>query len=467
MSLSGRFARHWEILRESLRHERAHSRNAVASAETEFLPAALEVLETPPNPAGRALLWALLAFVAIAIGWAAFGHVDVVAAAQGKVIPRGRVRVIQPADAGVVRAIHVVDGTSVRAGQPLISLDPTISQAEVSQARESLLVAAIDRARAMALVRAAAGGAVQFESPGQIPPTHLLTQQNLVAARVAEHRTALAALREEQAQRHADLAMVSAEVVKLEQQLPLAEVQLTSLEALEGAGVVPRLKVAEVKERVVGMRQDLVIRREELGKDRAALAAATSQIAKLESEFRAKALDALNEAEANHRLRTEEVKKADEKAAFAVLTSPIDGVVAQLAVHTLGAVVKAAEPLMVIVPRGEELIIEAMVLNKDIGFVHEGQPAQVKLEAFPFTRYGIVTGTVERISRDAIENKELGLVFPCLVKLSRSYIEVGSQRVALVPGFAATAEIRTGDRRIIEFLLSPLSRRLQEAGRER
>jgi hemolysin D len=467
VNVFGLFARHWQILRESLRHERARSRDTVPSAETEFLPAALEVLETPPNPAGRALLWALLAFVAIAIGWAVVGHVDVVAAAQGKVIPRGRIRVIQPADGGVVRAIHVTDGTSVRAGQPLMSLDPTLSEADVSQARESLLVASIDRARAQALVRAAAGGTVSFESPGPMPPAQLLTQQNLVTARIAEHRTALAALREEHAQRNADLAMVSAEVVKLEQQLPLAEAQLTSLESLEGSGVVPRLKVAEVKERVVGMRQDLVIRREELGKDRAALAAVTSQIAKLESEFRAKALDALNEAEANHRLRTEELKKADEKATFAVLTSPIDGTVAQLAVHTLGAVVKPAEAVMVIVPRGEELIVEAMVLNKDIGFVREGQPAQVKLEAFPFTRYGIVDGRVERISRDAIENKELGLVFPCLVKLSRPYIEVGAQRVALAPGLAATAEIRTGDRRIIEFLLSPLSRRLQEAGRER
>jgi hemolysin D len=136
-------------------------------------------------------------------------------------------------------------------------------------------------------------------------------------------------------------------------------------------------------------------------------------------------------------------------------------------VHTLGAVVKPADPLLAVVPKGGELIVEAMVLNRDIGFVREGQLAEVKLEAFPFTRYGIVTGVVERISRDAIENKELGLVFPCLVKLSRGDITVGSTSVALAPGFAATAEIKTGRRRIIEYLLSPLSRRLQEAGRER
>jgi membrane fusion protein, hemolysin D len=459
--------RHFAVLRESLRLERQRSASARRLQETDFLPGALEVLETPPNPLGRAILWALLAFLMIAIAWTTFGEIDVVASAQGKVIPRGRVKIVQAADAGVVRAINVVDGSGVRAGEPLIVLDPTASEADVAQARESLSVAAVDRARAQALVRAATGQPVRFEAPSGMPHTELGVQESLVAARVAEHRTAVAALHEERDQRGAELSMVAAEVQKIEQQLPLAETQLESLEALEGPGVVPRLKVAEVKERVIGLRGDLLIRREELNKTRGALGAVTNQIGKLESEFRAQALDALSEAEANHRLRAEELKKAEDKAALTVLTSPIDGTVAQLAVHTLGAVVKPADPLLVIVPRGEELIVEAMVLNKDIGFVHEGQRVEVKLEAFPFTRYGIVAGEVERISRDSVDDEKLGLVFPCLVTLSRSYIEIGAQRVALAPGFAATAEIKTGQRRIIEYLLSPLSRRLQEAGRER
>jgi hemolysin D len=293
------------------------------------------------------------------------------------------------------------------------------------------------------------------------------TQRSLVAARIAEHRTGLSALREERAQKVAELAMVTAEVSKLEEQLPLAEEQLASLVKLDKDGLVPKMRVSEVKERVVGLRQDLMIRREETGKSRAALNGVDSQIAKLQSEFRATALDALTEAEANHRLRSEEVKKADDKAALTILTSPTDGTVAQLAVHTIGAVVKPADSLVVIVPKGEELIVEAMVLNKDVGFVREGQRAEVKLEAFPFTRYGVIEGTIEHLSTDSVENKELGLVFPCLVRLTKPYIRVGDKNISLAPGFAATAEIKTGDRRIIEFLFSPLSRWLQEAGRER
>ena len=461
------FAKHFTVLKESVRAQRQEDKTARTLEETDFLPAVLEVLETPPNPMGRLLLWSLLSFIGIALLWANLGHVDIVASAQGKVIPRGRIKVIQAADVGVVRAIHVADGASVRAGQPLIVLDPTATEADAAQARESLFVAAIDRARGLALVDASAGGTGSFTAPDGTPAALAVMQQNLVAARIAEHRTALSGLREERAQRNADLGMVGAEVAKIEEQLPLAEEQLSSLEILGKDGLVPKMRIAEVKERVVGLRQDLVIRKEELTKDHAALAAVASQMAKLQSEFRAQALDALTEAEANYRLRSEEVKKADDKAGLTVLTSPIDGTVAQLSVHTIGAVVKPADPLLTIIPSDGELVIEAMVLNKDIGFVKAGQLAEIKLEAFPFTRYGIVPGTIETISNDSIENKELGLVFPAQVKLKQSFIRVGDKRVALAPGFSATAEIKTGRRRIIEYLVSPLARRVQEAGRER
>lgn len=461
------FRKHWEVLVESLRLHREQDKTARKYEETEFLPAALEVLETPPAPLGRVVLWSLLSFVIIALLWAGFGHIDIVASATGKVIPRGRVKIIQAADIGVVRAIHVKEGEFVRAGQKLVVLDATLTEADAAQAKESQFVASIDRARALALVDAASGGPGRYVAPVDTPPEIAETQRSLVIARIAEHRTGLSALREDRAQKAAELAMVTAEVSKLEEQLPLAEEQLASLVKLDKDGLVPKLRVSEVKERVVGLRQDLTIRREETGKSRAALAGVDSQIAKLQSEFRATALDALTEAEANYRLRSEEVKKADDKAALTVLTSPIDGTVAQLAVHTIGAVVRPADSLVVIVPQGEELIVEAMVLNKDVGFVRVGQPAEVKLEAFPFTRYGVIEGTIEHLSTDSVENEKLGLVFPCLVRLTKSHIKVGDKIVTLAPGFAATAEIKTGNRRIIEFLLSPLSRRLQEAGRER
>lgn len=462
------FTRHFGVLKESLKAEKERDKTKRALSETDFLPAALEVLETPPNPLGRFVLWAMMAFLGIAVVWACFGNVDVVAAANGKIIPRGQVKVIQAPDAGVVREILVTDGQSIRAGQPLIAFDPTSAEAEAEQARQSLGVAEGDRARAQALVDASGNAKpATFTAPATSSATSAELQKNLVAARIAEHKTALAALRQERAQRAGDLAMVTAEVAKLEAQLPLVEEQLEGLKTLEAKGFSPRMKVAEFEQKAIGLRQDFVIRKAEQSKQTAALAGVDSQIAKLQSEFSAKTLDALNEADANFRLRAEEVKKAEDKAALSVLMSPIDGVVAQMKVHTIGAVVRPADPLLVIVPKNSDLMVEAMVLNRDAGFVREGQSVEVKLEAFPFTRYGVVPGKIESISRDSVQDEKLGLVFPAQVSLARASIKVDGRAVKLEPGLAATAEIRTGTRRIIEYLLSPLSRRVQEAGRER
>lgn len=392
---------------------------------------------------------------------------DIVAVAQGKVIPRGRVKVVQATEAGAIRAVHVRNGQAVEAGDLLIDLNPAISSADLEQARESLVVAGIDQARARALVHAADGREPNFTAPSGTPATVNAMQKARVVAKFAEHRNALSALVEERRQRTAEMAMVAAEVLKLEQQLPLVEDQLSSLETLLRTGLVPRMRVAEVKERVVGMRQDLIIRREELAKTRAALRAEENHLEKLKNEFRATALDALSEADANYHLRSEELKKAEERLSLMRVQSPSDGVVAQLAVYTPGGFVKSGDPLMTIVPTDEEMVVEAMVLKKDIGFVHAGQPAEIKLEAFPFTRYGVVNGVIEQISTDSIEQEEIGLVFPCIVRVPQPYIRFSSKLVSLEPGFVASVEIKTGQRRIMEYLLSPLSKRLNEGARER
>lgn len=467
MSAFASLARHWDVLKESWRLAREQADRRTPVDDPAFLPAALEILETPPNPLGRAVLWTVLAFVTLAIVWAFVGKVDVVASASGKLEPQGRVKVVQAADYGVVRAIRVREGDEVAAGQPLIELDPTASGADLEQARQALLTADVDRARARALVDHAQGRGGVFQNVAGVDPASVATQVALVEARVREHRTALAAAEQERAQRSADLGMIDAELSKLQAQLPLAEDQLASLKALAAKGYASRLRVSELEERVVGLRQDVAIRREERRKAVAAASAAGEQVAKLRSEFAREALDALSEAEAARALRAEELKKATDKADLTVLVAPEAGVVQQLQVAAVGAVVKPADALLVVVPKGEPLVVEAMVKNADAGFVREGQPVEVKLEAYPFTRYGVVPGRLERISRDAVQDEQLGLVYPARVRLDREWITVDGVRRPLGPGLAATAEIKTGRRRIADYLLSPLSRRVQEAGRER
>lgn len=460
-------ARHYNVLKESLTSAWEAERFKRANDNTEFLPAALEVLETPPNPLGRIILWVIMGFLTIALLWACFGQIDVVAVAQGRIIPDGNIKTVQAPDQGVVRAIHVRDGQRVREGDALIEMDPTVSVAELEQAREALIVAQVDRARAQALLDFASGRQRALELPESLDANARATHEAIVAARIAEHRAARGQLAQERAQRSADRVMVEGDIARLEQQVPLAEQQLEAFQSLQARGFAPRLRVAEVEERTIGMRQDLIIRRAELGRARAAETATGQSLASIDAQFRREALDAFNEADATARLRQEELNIAEERNRRTVLTAPASGIVQQLQVHTVGAVLRPADALLVIVPDGSTLVVDAMVLNRDAGFVREGQEVRVKLEAFPFTRYGVVQGRLTFLSRDAVQDEDLGLVFPARVELSQFAINVGGRATPLTAGLSATAEIKTGRRRIIEFLLSPLQRRVEEAGRER
>ena len=459
--------RHYTVLKESIAQTIEAERLKRANDNTAFLPAVLEVLETPPNPLGRMILWVIMGFLSLALLWACFGYVDVVATAQGRVLPEGNIKTVQAPDQGVVRAIHVRDGQRVREGEPLIELDATVSEAEVEQAREALQVAQIDRARAQGLLNFANGSNAAPDWPEGLDPTIRQTQEAIVAARIAEHRAQRSGAAQERAQRSADRAMVAADITRLEQQVPLAEQQLQAFQSLQERGFAPRLRVAEVEERAIGMRSDLTIRRAELRRARAAEGAASQALASIDAQFRREALDAFNEADAAARLRHEELTIAEERNRRTTLTAPASGTVQQLQVHTVGAVLRPADPLLVIVPDGSTLVVDAMVMNRDAGFVREGQQVRVKLEAFPFTRYGVVQGRLTFLSRDAVQDENLGLVFPARVELQQFSINVNGHATPLTAGLAATAEIRTGRRRIIEFLLSPLQRRVEEAGRER
>lgn len=456
--------RHLAIWKESLAADREARKGAIGLENEEFLPAALEIVERPPNPLGRIVLWLLLSFIVLAVVWSILGQVDTVATARGKVEPRGRVKIIQASDLGVVRSIHVADGQSVAAGQILIELNPTVSGAEVEQARQSFRAAQVDVARASALQAYLDGRSARFISPAGLRPPEVALQQNLIDARIRQFETASAGLGHDHGQRRSDVAMVSAEIRKLEEQLPLATQQLASLEQLQSQGYAPRLRVDEVRERVVGMRQDLAIRREERVRAVSGQMSAGEDVNKLRSEFAREVYDALTEASANSQLREQELRKADEKARLTVIRAPEAGVVQQLQANTIGGVVEPAAPLMVLVPQAGDLVLQVRILNRDIGFVREGQRVEIKLEAYPFTRFGVLDGVVEHIGKDAIDDETEGLVFPARIRLLQT---PAASSISVAPGMAVTAEIKTGRRRIIEFLLSPLQRRAAEAGRER
>lgn len=460
-------ARHWAIAKAALADDRSQAKRRVERQQSDFLPAALEIIEKPVSPTSRMSFYLLGGGLVLAILWAIFGRLDVVASASGKIIPVGNVKLIQPSEAGIVRAIFVRDGQAVRKGQTLVELDPTVSAADSAQARSSLQTALLDAARARAILSALDGHGLRFEAPAGTPAEIVETQRALAAT---EFRAISAAISGRGANRSAasasrDEALTQAR--KLNETLPLIDEQLQAYETLLGKGFAAKLKVIELRrQRQVAIRDrdaalDMARRSE------AELSSAGSSVALSRAEARAKVLQDLARAQSEARLRAEELVKSEQRSKLQRLVSPVDGTVARLAVHTVGGVVEPAKPIMIIVPSHGGLEAEVRLLNKDMGFVRVGQDVAVKVEAFPFTRYGTLPGKIVAISTDAVEDEKLGLVYPARIQLENTTIDRGSRQMRLTPGMGVTADVRTGDRSIASYLMSPIDEARQEAGRER
>lgn len=461
------FSHHWRVVRQALRDDRERQRTALRTTEHDFLPAALEVIERPVSPTARVTTWVLLVGLVVTVAWLIFGRLDVVASATGTVIPTGSVKLVQSADPGVVRVIHVHEGDRVVQGQALVDLDPTLTGADFAQAQKALAAAELDVARNAAIADALAGKGLRFSTPQGTDATVAATQVRLITAQLAEVEATAAGLESARRSALADAQAASAQMTKLTETLPILDRQLEAMRRLDAKGYAPGLRLLDLERqrRAESGDRDIAVAQQQRG-----LADARklgSQALQAREQARHTALADLAKAQAEVILRREEVTKAGQRSRFQQLKAPVTGTVQQLAVHTVGGVVEAAKPLMVLVPERGGVVVEARLLNRDAGFVRQGQPVSVKLEAYPFTRFGTVPGRITSISRDAIVDEKLGPVYVVRIALDRSDIDVNGRRVPLGSGLVATADIRTGTRRIISYLLSPLQTSVAQAGHEK
>lgn len=460
-------SRHLMILRESWLVQNVADENAKPQSDHEFLPAALEIMEKPPSPGLRWLMLILCSLFLIALIWSFIGKVDVVATATGKVVPSASSKVIQPIEIGSIRAIHVRNGQKVKKGQLLVELDPTISSADESQSSQQLLSAEIVQARGDALLSHLDGGSARFVPPPGTPADVAVTQAQFVRSAIAEYEAQKASLKQQRAERQAQLTGAQAEVSKLRQTLPLLDRQLEARKELADKGYFSRLKLLEFEQLRVEHIQNIEIQSARAAEARAAIGNIDAQIRQLREAFSRGAASEMAEAEDQSAMAGAELLKSAKRREFQQIRSPVDGTVQQLTLTTIGGVVQPAEPIMVIVPDDAAVQVSAQILNKDIGFIYEGQPVRVKLEAFNFTDYGLIEGVVDNISRDAIQDEDLGLVYDARIKLNKRFLMVNGTRTPIGPGLAVQAEIKTGERRIIEYILSPIAKTMDEAGRER
>lgn len=438
------------------------------SHEAEFLPAALALRDTPLHPAPRIAMSLIMLFAAIAVLWAVFGKIDIVASAQGKLIPDDRSKIIQPMETASVLAIHVRDGQRVAAGDLLIELDATQALADATRVNQDLLAARLE----VALARALLSALESPQSPRLLPDfavdtVRLAAEQRQLDGRHGELQARLAQLDAEIARREAELRSTRELVEKLAQTAPIARQRAEDYKDLFEKNFVSRHGYLEREQARIEQERDLAAQQAKVEEIRAALLEGQRQRMSLIAKTRRTTLDALTLAEQKVAALTQEHVKAEDRGRLLRLTAPVGGSVQQLAVHTVGGVVTPAQPLLVIVPGDNALEVEAFLENKDIGFVRAGQAAEIKLETFPFTKYGTIPGQVMQVSSDAIQDEKRGLVYAARVKLDKATLQVDGKTVNLTPGMAVTVEIKTGKRRVVEYFLSPLMQYGDESLRER
>jgi hemolysin D len=456
--------------------------------ELEFLPAALEIIETPASAAGRIMMGVIVVLVSVAIGWACVGQIDIVATANGRITPSGQVKVIQPFEIGVVKSIRVADGDNVAAGDLLIEIDPTTGAADRDRIARDLMQAELDIARLHAALTLDPG---TFAAPASADPALADAERRQLVAQLAQHRAKIDGLDQQIAAKAAEKDQAKAVSAKLDDSIPLLQAKADIYDKLRENQLTSQITRLETARQLSEAKHDRLVIAHQVEGLQAQIANLIQQRIEADAEFHRQTLDALGKATQYAAEQRQELIKAAQRTGLQEMRAPVAGTVEQLSVHTIGGVVTPAQTLMVIVPDNSKLEVEAMLPNRDAGFVHAGEAAELKVEAFTYTRYGLLHGVVRSVSRDALRNEQNApspahdppsarsqspdgkasnaaeSAYVARISLSETSVETEQGPLALEPGMTVTAEIKTGQRRVISYLLSPFMRYRHEALRER
>jgi hemolysin D len=455
------------------------------SLERQFLAPALEVVETPPSPLGRVVAYTILAVALTGLCWAVIGRVDIVAVASGKIVTLARTKTVGPLETASVKAILVRPGDHVKAGQPLIELDKATTEAEEAKARQDLIAAALDVARLRAFL--ASAGQLEAREAGAASAAQLADAEARLASQRTETASKLASLRRDSEEKEGERETLFRTMTKLKTILPIvaekAEIRQRSADSAFGS----RFLNLETQQQLAETKAELGLTESKIQAAEASIQSIHRKIDATEAETRRTAMTDLAKAHEQMRAAKEALAKATHKVERATLRAPIDGTVQQLNVTTVGGVVTPAQQLVSVAPDDEPAEAEVALENKDIGFVEAGQEAEIKIEAYPFTRFGLARGVVTSLDRDAETltppsqksgskrasdateslHESERLFYAARIKLTKSLSESEGKPLKLLPGMAVKAEILTGRRRIVDYLLSPLSEYRHDALRER
>lgn len=438
------------------------------SEETEFMPAAVEVVETPVSPVARVILYAIFIWLTSVLFWSFYGTIDEVATAPGKIIPTGYVKAVQAEDKGVVKSIFVKEGQKVAKGEVLVELDPTITTADLDRLKKEVAYHTLEIDRLLA---------EQQDKPF-VPDTKLPNldkkdleyQIGLNQTRTAEYNAKVASADTSIRENQANLSAAVSRKEQYEGMLGIARDKEGRIEELVSQNAVAYFTLLDQRSQRIQLAKSLEAQNSEIARCQSAIARSQEQIAVIRAERNRDIAAQLVDARKKLQSQLEELKKAQEKDRLSRIVAPVDGRVNQLAIHTVGGIVTAAQMLMMIVPENATMEVEAWVPNKDIGFVRVGQKAEIKVDAFSFQKFGLINAEILEISPDSIEKadgKEKTTAYRALLSLDQNYISVADQQRALSPGMTVNAEIKIRQKRVIEFFLDTFRKYKNEALKER
>jgi hemolysin D len=462
-------------------------------SDREFLPAALEILETPPSPIQMRLLQSICIVAATTIAWTFIGKIDVIAVAQGKVQPTGRVKLVQPLETGKVQGLFVANGSKVEARQVVVALDDSELRAEgmsLAGSLASLRAEAARRTAAIAAARAKDFKPPDVKWPRDTPENILAREQQVLAGDLASLQSSIASLAAQRLQKQAERTRLVNTIASQEELLKIEDDRVQLRSYLESKQLGSKLNLFDAQESMQSQRTSLAQQQGQLAEAEAALSVLERDTTKTVATFIAENSQKLADAERQIEETVQKLTKADARKSYMLLTAPVAGTVQALSITSIGQVVMPGEEVMRIVPAEGGLEIECYMPNKDIGFIKPGQEAVVKVESFPFTRYGTLPAHVIRVSREAIPEPDAeqqegnparpshstlaagaqrvqNLFFPVTLVLEKRTISTDGEEIPISNGMAVTVEIKTGYRRIIDYVFSPFVEVTSNAMKER
>lgn len=422
----------------------------------EFKPLLVEIEDRPLNPLGRALLWTVIAFMILGSLWLYIGKIDIVVSARGKIIPFGEIKVLQPIETGVISKILVREGELVHKGQVLLEIDPSVTETNLDSKQKNLELLEIETNRLIALIEDK-----PFIKPIMSTDVAVLATQQLI------YDTTKLGFKQQK-------LLIEKQILQVKEQIKSAVIDKSRLEQhsenmkekelnlLEVIDIIARSEYEAVHKEVIEYEEQIRMRAHDASQLNEKLNELDEQTLLITQEYQNKLLEELTQKRKEATLLKVEIESIEFQKAKQRITSPVDGYVSKLMVHTIGGVVTPAEKLIAIIPKDVPLVIQATVLNQDIGFIKEGMESAIKVDTFDFQKYGLIPATVSHVADDAMEDEKLGPVYQIYLEPKKDYLIVSGEKIYLNSGMSVTAELKVGKRRVIEFFIYPLIKYLDE-----